>query len=422
MEVFKEIENSDKAATSTSETSAWLFPEERADSIKLSSVGLSKKGEESAQRPGKQVSRYFYKVYDRTSRVEETEEAQYPQFTVTYGNKNGGGAPSFLNQEGNKTGSTEPTKAIYSQYADSLLDEGSFGFRRNHFYAINFSNRVLEKGAVPESFELTLSFGEDKITLVVGSGPEGKYPIYRKNPIFLNQKESSFVQPGDVLVSQEPKKENQKVYAPNVFASLGVPSTDGVNETGGRVYGFLYPKKGILILDPDMIAEEVSAKDKIVPETRNPSEILNETQNKNAFVQPGDALVTRKVTRKREGFGYEGGYNGGLDQVERIFPDWPYVRNHDKFFEAIKNGENLKLKVEKETVKNTYEIKIEETEFNHSTNPTYSDKSGHVTFSGDKPYYTTIGLYNDDKQLLAVAKLEEPTEKSESTLSIDIGY
>ena len=108
-----------------------------------------------------------------------------------------------------------------------------------------------------------------------------------------------------------------------------------------------------------MIAEEVSAKDKIVPETRSHSEILNETQNKNSFVQPGDALVTRSVARKKGRFGYEGGYNGDLDQVERIFPDWPYVRNHDKFFKAIKNGENLKLKVEKETVKSTYEIKIE---------------------------------------------------------------
>jgi hypothetical protein len=58
---------------------------------------------------------------------------------------------------------------------------------------------------------------------------------------------------------------------------------------------------------------------------------------------------------------------------------------------------------------------IEPNEFNYSTNPTILiDNNGSVnsiflenTFS---PYFTTIGLYNDSNELLAVAKLSQPLQ------------
>lgn len=406
MEIFKDIKSVDRATVSESEGSAWLFPEKRKDSAKLSSFGRKEQSE--------QISRYFYKVYDRTDEIKDAEEAQYTQFTVTYGNRQGGGAPSFPSE------TPEPTKAIYEQYASSLLEEGtkSFGFRKDHFYALNLSGRVLENGMIPESFELTLSIGDSKITLVLGEGSK----IYRKNPVFVNQEQGTFIQPGGSLEKSDIDKEDQKVRAPNVFAAFGVPSVDGVSETGGRIYGFLYPQKGVVILDPDMIAEEVSKKEKIVPESRTSSEILNQQGIGATFLHPGDAIEARKLKRKREGFGYEGGLSGDEEKAEEIFPDWPYVRNHEKFFQAVKRGGNFKLKVKRKEVKSTFEIEIGEEEFNHSTNPTYATKSGNVTFPGDSPYFTTVGLYSDEYELLAVAKLESPVKKEESTVSIEVDF
>lgn len=56
-------------------------------------------------------------------------------------------------------------------------------------------------------------------------------------------------------------------------------------------------------------------------------------------------------------------------------------------------------------------------EFNYSSNPTYLNNS-RIVVKGDDPeaqpvsYVTTVGLYSDDNQLLAVAKLSEPIKKT----------
>ena len=58
-------------------------------------------------------------------------------------------------------------------------------------------------------------------------------------------------------------------------------------------------------------------------------------------------------------------------------------------------------------------------EFNYSSNPTYLNNSEIVVKGGDpevppRAYITTVGLYSDDNQLLAVAKLSEPLLKTNS--------
>ena len=58
-------------------------------------------------------------------------------------------------------------------------------------------------------------------------------------------------------------------------------------------------------------------------------------------------------------------------------------------------------------------------EFNYSSNPTYLENSMIRVKEGDptkepQSYITTVGLYSDDNQLLAVAKLSEPVKKTAS--------
>ena len=66
-----------------------------------------------------------------------------------------------------------------------------------------------------------------------------------------------------------------------------------------------------------------------------------------------------------------------------------------------------------------YFIRIKNTEFNYSVNPSYTtpgsttNEINNKSFWTDpKTYITTVGLYNDNNQLLAVAKVSKPIQKS----------
>lgn len=63
-----------------------------------------------------------------------------------------------------------------------------------------------------------------------------------------------------------------------------------------------------------------------------------------------------------------------------------------------------------------YKCVVRTFEFKHSLNPTLLNESENYKEFVDKPYFTpyvtTIGLYNENKELLAVAKLPQPTPTS----------
>ena len=68
-------------------------------------------------------------------------------------------------------------------------------------------------------------------------------------------------------------------------------------------------------------------------------------------------------------------------------------------------------------------------EFNYTTNPSFIDTQGNLRFQTmvDQPtvYITTVGLYNDGGELLAVAKLSKPLAKDftkESLIKVKIDY
>ena len=76
-----------------------------------------------------------------------------------------------------------------------------------------------------------------------------------------------------------------------------------------------------------------------------------------------------------------------------------------------------------------YFCRAHHNEFNYSTNPTYltGSKIRVKTNATDTPvsYITTIGLYNDNNELMAVSKLSEPLKKTpdvEFTLRVRLDY
>jgi hypothetical protein len=64
-------------------------------------------------------------------------------------------------------------------------------------------------------------------------------------------------------------------------------------------------------------------------------------------------------------------------------------------------------------------IKVQNYEFNHTLNPTAIGTDGslyqNIQVDGFAPYITTVGLYNNSNELLAVAKVPYPLPKSDKT-------
>ena len=93
------------------------------------------------------------------------------------------------------------------------------------------------------------------------------------------------------------------------------------------------------------------------------------------------------------------------------------VTNMRTMYEALKKGEDFQARRTENVSTSHYFVRANNREFNFSNNPTFvSGSTGqfkNVTFEKDpKVYITSVGLYDDANELLAVAKTSKPIEKS----------
>ena len=83
-----------------------------------------------------------------------------------------------------------------------------------------------------------------------------------------------------------------------------------------------------------------------------------------------------------------------------------------------------------ETVSSRYFFtRVKNSEFNYTTNPSIIDANGNLLYTtlinNPQSYVTTIGMYNDNNELLAVAKLSKPLTKDftkEALIRIKLDY
>lgn len=147
--------------------------------------------------------------------------------------------------------------------------------------------------------------------------------------------------------------------------NLGAPSSSiyATSASNGQGYGLFYPDVGIMVLNPAALSSSVG----------------NE-------ITPNKSLTA-------------------------------YQYNQRKLFTAISGGADFQARSTENVSSNHYFIRVNNREFNFSNNPTFTTgsigKFYHSTMEGDpKVYPTTIGLYNDANELIAVAKLSQPQKKS----------
>ena len=97
--------------------------------------------------------------------------------------------------------------------------------------------------------------------------------------------------------------------------------------------------------------------------------------------------------------------------------------NVGKFYEKIESAGYFAARREEIISSQHYFCRVPNKEFNFSSNPTFtSGSNGDFTvptfFKNPKSFITQIGLYNDNNELLAIAKLSKPLLKSYSREAI----
>jgi hypothetical protein len=103
--------------------------------------------------------------------------------------------------------------------------------------------------------------------------------------------------------------------------------------------------------------------------------------------------------------------------------------NHKKLADSIISGSLIKLQ-SSETVSSAYFFtRVKNSEFNYTTNPSIIDNQGNILYNtlinNPQTYITTVGMYNDNNELLAVAKLSRPLTKDftkEALIRIKLDY
>lgn len=89
--------------------------------------------------------------------------------------------------------------------------------------------------------------------------------------------------------------------------------------------------------------------------------------------------------------------------------------NEEKLYNSISGSSHFQLNYQ-ETVSSQFVFtRVRNSEFNYSTNPSYIEGSGDVRIANfvnaPQTYITAVGMYNDNNELLAVAKLSKPLLK-----------
>tara|TARA_A100001234_G_scaffold176168_1_gene157877 strand:+ start:6567 stop:7607 length:1041 start_codon:yes stop_codon:yes gene_type:complete len=95
--------------------------------------------------------------------------------------------------------------------------------------------------------------------------------------------------------------------------------------------------------------------------------------------------------------------------------DTAMVANNSNLFESIKLAQTFSLNSEETITSDFVFVRVRNTDFNYSTNPSMISGSGEFVHSSlinnPQTFITTVGLYNDANELLSVAKLSKPLVK-----------
>ena len=297
--------------------------------------------------------KYYYNVYDKNPTTNSTAEVQ---FAVAYGHVSGSGSVT-LDIDDN---ALLATKATYAQYKTMLLDNptNNFIFETStsgttvtspDIYVLNVARNRFREEMDAGNWELSLSGSNGLFNFIDDSGKKFGDTLGKAGRVFK-------VVEGSL----------------NLGTQLESTVTSTYDPLNNESYGLFYPDRGIIVFNPKAIGAKVG-------------NVWDEDWN-----TIGDLTGSLSTT---------------TDQY-----------NHKRLFYAIKAGGDFEARRTEDVNTQHFFVRATNREFNYSNNPTYYTSNGsfnEVSFETDpQAFITTVGLYNDANELMAVAKTSQPIVKS----------
>ena len=311
---------------------------------------------------------YYYEVYNSQSSAQGAET----QFSIIYGD---------YDSSGSSTGSLgtdlyiRPTKTNYSQYAQMLLPVGIDKFTfldgeqteesSNYIYAINVNTSRFKDRIDTANWELTIAALDHTGSV----NPTASL-------ITLIDDSSGTTTELNGLGGRQ-----YNIVSGNI--------TDGIYKEDRTPWGLFYPDNGIFLLNGHAL--DVSAS---FGTARTPDTASGEFNQKRLFTAMSGAMA--------RGYAFKGRTNeviSSLYYFARVRWDEYNYSNNPSFYSG------------------------NSTNYGQLKHPTMGPSIG--TAGNPETFITTIGLYDDNENLLAVAKLSQPIKNTydhESIFKIKLDY
>tara|TARA_B110000908_G_C10239923_1_gene445486 strand:- start:150 stop:1205 length:1056 start_codon:yes stop_codon:yes gene_type:complete len=301
----------------------------------------------SAQNVASISGDYYLVVYQTASNSTDAS----PQFDLAYGDKTSGGAIYFNDAVTDRS----PSSTVYGQYRSLVLEDETADFtfgtatEVEYIYAMSIERSRYKEKLLPGSFNITLQ------------GATG-------NPIYLTDNSKEVTVP-DYFGSQ---RAYQIVRTDNANTFGTSNNINGGYTTSYGSYGLYLPDTGLIIFNGQALD-----------------------------LGPGQPIDTAAD------------YGIGLGTNRALNTD---ANNSGKLYNAISKGASFKVNCEETLSSDFVFVRARNAEFNYSENPSYiQGTTGEVYWNyfinSPQSYITTVGLYNDNNDLLAVAKLSKPLPK-----------
>jgi len=314
--------------------------------------------------PGYSVAPTFYTdVY--VANADGSVTSSIPNFSVAYGHISGSGATLY----NTLVPSASATRTVYNQFRNLVYaDENtSFNFGTGNtsaedIYVINVNRACYKESLFPGTFNLRLSNGTATEDLYLTNDSNDSTSI-------------TYLDCGRVY---------NLVSGSNGYQSANDKSRTNANNVSGS-YGLFLPDVGIIIVNPRRLSQT-----------------------------PGTA----------------GGL--GINPVNAGTASWTYDNTYNQqILVGAMQKANCYFNLNSyETVSSDYVfVRVPNNQFNYTTNPSVISGSGALIYStminNPQTYMTTVGLYNDNQELLAVAKLSKPLVKDftkESLIQVKLNW
>ncbi len=298
--------------------------------------------------------KFFLNVYQGDVDV---TSSLLPQFSIAYGHISGSGSSYFNPLVQDKT----HTRDIYGQFRSLIYGDentsfqfGGSSYTSYDIIVISVNRARFKESFNPGSFFLTLKSGSNQIGLVDDSTVTTTSTYIGTSRVY-------------------------QILSGSYNTSLNVATPSSSNYTPSGSYGIMIPDEGLIILNPRALSLPVGPLGGINAVFNNDSS----TQVNTFFsLNPTSGSINNRMV---------------FDMLNLPSPPTFSLQNYETissryFFTHVKNSE-----------------------FNYTSNPTIIDSNGNLLYTqlvyNPQTFITTVGMYNNAGDLLAVAKLNKPLVK-----------